>query len=171
MIIGEYKKIKKNILLNFCHQEDKSLQNNCLIAELFDVQLVEATEENPIIIKGGIGELKITKNKNFYTPNPNSWTASASQDHLITYFKSIKEKNRNRLEMHENPPTSEYIYDLTKKIRKESKKSKGLGDTIEKFTRFTGIKWLVKRIFKETDCGCNRRRDSLNKWLPYKSWK
>jgi len=168
MIIGEYKKIKKNILSNFCDQEDEALKNNCLIAELFDVQLIDATDEEPIIIKGGIGELKITKNKNFYTPNPDSWTATVSEDHLITYFKSIKEKNRNRLEMHENPPTGEYVYNLTKKIKKERKKSKGLGDTIEKITKFTGIKSLVKRIFKETDCGCDRRRDLLNKWLPYK---
>ena len=66
----EFNKIKQEIFLNFCHQKDELLKNNCLIAELFDAELKEATDENPIIIKGVIGELKITKNKNSFTPNP-----------------------------------------------------------------------------------------------------
>lgn len=176
MIIGEYKKIKKNILFAYCKQEDELLKNNCLIAELFDAQLTDATDENPIIIKGGIGELKITKNKNYYIPNPHSWTAKVTQEHLITYFDSVKTKNRKKTKMDEKPLTSDYVYDRAKKLveRKnyleKNRISRGLGDTIEKFTIFTGIKPLVKRIFGETDCGCNRRRDILNKWFPYKRW-
>tara|TARA_X000001388_G_scaffold1370_1_gene1434 strand:- start:467 stop:649 length:183 start_codon:yes stop_codon:yes gene_type:complete len=47
--------------------------------------------------------------------------------------------------------------------------SKGLGDTIEKFTRFTGIKSLVDTIVKdEGDCGCSKRKNWLNKQFPYK---
>ena len=46
-------------------------------------------------------------------------------------------------------------------------KSKGLGDTIEKFTSSTGIKSLTKSIFGE-DCGCDARQDYLNKKFPYK---
>ena len=44
-------------------------------------------------------------------------------------------------------------------------KSKGLGDTIEKFTRATGIKKVVDTVAKATgkDCGCNKRKDSLNR--------
>jgi len=37
------------------------------------------------------------------------------------------------------------------------KKSKGLGDTIERITEATGI-----------DCGCGERKDLLNKLFPYK---
>lgn len=37
----------------------------------------------------------------------------------------------------------------------------GLGDLIEKITTYTGIKWLVKKLFK--DCGCDERKDMLNK--------
>ena len=48
-------------------------------------------------------------------------------------------------------------------------KSKGLGDTIEKFTRFTGIKTLVDIATEEEDCGCNKRKAWLNKQFPYKS--
>jgi hypothetical protein len=46
-------------------------------------------------------------------------------------------------------------------------KSKGLGDSIEKFTEATGIKAVVKAIAGE-DCGCSERRDALNKLFPYK---
>lgn len=41
-------------------------------------------------------------------------------------------------------------------------KSKGLGDDIEKITKATGIKKLVKFIAGE-DCGCNERKNKLNK--------
>lgn len=47
-------------------------------------------------------------------------------------------------------------------------KSKGLGDSIEKLTKFTGIKPLVKKISGGKDCGCDKRRDKLNKKFPYK---
>ena len=49
-------------------------------------------------------------------------------------------------------------------------KSKGLGDSIEKITKATGIKKVVNTIAKATgkDCGCNKRRETLNKRFPYK---
>ena len=49
-------------------------------------------------------------------------------------------------------------------------KSKGLGDTIEKFTKATGIKSIVGAVNKlrgNKDCGCNKRKDTLNKLFPY----
>ena len=48
-------------------------------------------------------------------------------------------------------------------------KSKGLGDTIEKITKATGIKQVVDKISKATgkDCGCNKKKDKLNKLFPY----
>jgi len=48
-------------------------------------------------------------------------------------------------------------------------KSKGLGDTIEKITKATGIKKIVKGVTKVTgkDCGCGQRRDTLNRVFPY----
>ena len=36
-----------------------------------------------------------------------------------------------------------------------------LGNLVEIITKFTGIKWIVKRIFGE-DCGCKERKDKLN---------
>lgn len=49
-------------------------------------------------------------------------------------------------------------------------KSKGLGDSIEKVTRATGIKTVVKKAAAAVgvdDCGCNKRRDTLNRVFPY----
>ena len=36
-----------------------------------------------------------------------------------------------------------------------------LGDLIERFTYYTGIKYLVKKIWG-SDCGCDERQDKLN---------
>tara|TARA_R100001463_G_scaffold46942_1_gene95683 strand:- start:370 stop:534 length:165 start_codon:yes stop_codon:yes gene_type:complete len=50
-------------------------------------------------------------------------------------------------------------------------KSKGLGDSIEKITKNTGIKSIVNAVNKlrgKKDCGCGKRRDKLNKMFPYK---
>ena len=51
----------------------------------------------------------------------------------------------------------------------EKEKSKGLGDTIEKITKATGIKKVVDKISEVTkkDCGCNKRKDTLNRLFPY----
>ena len=48
-------------------------------------------------------------------------------------------------------------------------KSRGLRDSIEKFTKATGIKRVVDTVSKatNTDCGCNKRRDTLNRIFPY----
>tara|TARA_R110000824_G_scaffold190742_2_gene372279 strand:+ start:528 stop:977 length:450 start_codon:yes stop_codon:yes gene_type:complete len=48
-------------------------------------------------------------------------------------------------------------------------KDKGLGDTIERFTKATGIKKIVDKI--PGDCGCNKRKDKLNNLLPYSKSK
>ena len=50
-------------------------------------------------------------------------------------------------------------------------RSKGLGDTIEKITKATGVKKVVNKIIKTTgkDCGCNERKEILNNIFPYKN--
>ena len=47
-----------------------------------------------------------------------------------------------------------------------SSKSKGLGDTISKITKATGIDKLAKKVLGD-DCGCEERRNRLNKMFPY----
>ena len=49
-----------------------------------------------------------------------------------------------------------------------TEKSKGLGDSIEKITKATGIKYAVDKITGEKDCGCSKRKEKLNKKFPYK---
>jgi len=60
-----------------------------------------------------------------------------------------------------------------KKTRKKREnKAKGLGDSIEKFTKKTGIKKAVDTITKAVgidDCGCDERKKALNKLFPYRS--
>ena len=56
----------------------------------------------------------------------------------------------------------------------ENTKSKGLGDTIEKIATITGIKSFTdvltrNGVFgKNKDCGCNKRKENLNRTFPYK---
>ena len=54
---------------------------------------------------------------------------------------------------------------------KPKEKSKGLGDTIEKITTFTGLKALTQMLEDKgviDDCGCDKRKEELNKKFPYK---
>jgi len=48
-------------------------------------------------------------------------------------------------------------------------KHRGFGDTVEAITRATGIKRVVEKINEVTgkDCGCEKRKDTLNKKFPY----
>ena len=52
----------------------------------------------------------------------------------------------------------------------ENKKSKGLGDTVAKITKATGVKSIVDAVNKARgvkDCGCGKRQDTLNRLFPY----
>jgi hypothetical protein len=48
-------------------------------------------------------------------------------------------------------------------------KPTGLGDSVENFTKATGIKKVVDKISKATGkpCGCGQRKDTLNRMFPY----
>ena len=47
--------------------------------------------------------------------------------------------------------------------------SKGLGDTIEKITKATGIKTVVDKVSDGLNipCGCQKRKEALNNMFPY----
>ena len=53
-----------------------------------------------------------------------------------------------------------------KKRVSKPKVSKGLGDTVEKVFKATGIDKIAKFVLGE-DCGCNERKALLNKLYPY----
>ena len=44
--------------------------------------------------------------------------------------------------------------------------SKGLGDSIEKVLKATGIDKVAKKVLGD-DCGCEERKQKLNKMFPY----
>ena len=46
------------------------------------------------------------------------------------------------------------------------KKSKGLGDSVEKVLKATGIDKVAKAVLGD-DCGCEERKQALNKLFPY----
>jgi hypothetical protein len=54
-------------------------------------------------------------------------------------------------------------------------KSRGLGDTVFKFTHFFKLdilsSWFAKKVLGLQDCGCDRRQYKLNKLFPYKKNK
>ena len=45
-------------------------------------------------------------------------------------------------------------------------KSKGLGDSVEKVLKATGIDKVAKKVLGD-DCGCEERKQKLNKMFPY----
>jgi len=49
--------------------------------------------------------------------------------------------------------------------------SKGLGDDIAKLTQFTRLNILAKKVAEAfgTDCGCDKRRETLNRMFPHKA--
>jgi len=53
---------------------------------------------------------------------------------------------------------------------KDSQPVQGLGDAVKKVADATGVSKLVDKIAGDKDCGCEGRRDFLNK-LPYKKVK
>ena len=47
-----------------------------------------------------------------------------------------------------------------------TKKSKGIGDSIEKALQATGIDKVAKAVLGD-DCGCEERKQKLNKLFPF----
>ena len=52
-----------------------------------------------------------------------------------------------------------------------NRKPRGLGDSIAKITKATGLNSLAQmgaNMLGKKDCGCNKRKEVLNKAFPYK---
>ncbi len=66
---------------------------------------------------------------------------------------------------------SPYMKAKQKKEEKlQAAKAMGLGDTIENITKAAGIKKVVDKVFGKLgkDCGCDKRKELLNKIFPYR---
>ena len=56
-------------------------------------------------------------------------------------------------------------------LRNYTRKSRGVGDTIARFTSATGIDKLAQKAataIGKKSCGCSERQEALNKAFPYK---
>ena len=64
---------------------------------------------------------------------------------------------------------TEIVKDEAKELIQDVKKevSEGLGDTLENVFKATGIDKVAKWIAGE-DCGCDKRKEKLNKMFPYR---
>ena len=64
---------------------------------------------------------------------------------------------------------TEIVKDEAKELVQDVKKevSEGLGDTLEKVFKATGVDKVAKWIAGE-DCGCDKRKEALNKLFPYR---
>ena len=49
------------------------------------------------------------------------------------------------------------------------RKYRGLGDVVEHAAEVSKIKAAVKRLAGDRDCGCEKRRDALNKMVPFRN--
>ena len=69
--------------------------------------------------------------------------------------------------MNELPPKDRRTKAYKEWKAKHAQASEGLGDTVEKITKATGIKKAVKWLAGE-DCGCDERQEKLNEMFRYK---
>jgi len=69
--------------------------------------------------------------------------------------------------MSELPPKDRRTKAYKEWAKKHAEASEGLGDTVEKITKATGIKKAVKWIAGE-DCGCQERQKKMNEMFRYK---
>jgi hypothetical protein len=53
------------------------------------------------------------------------------------------------------------------KLVKLKNNMEGLGDVVEVIAKSTGVTKIVERVTKGKDCGCNARKQKLNKLFPF----
>ena len=111
---------------------------------------------------------------------------------LINNYPTTKEQVQQRkvewkkelhetLELNDKEQKTRIDEERLQKEKKEYKKgffmgdidipleSRGLGDTVAKITKVTGVKKVVDTVFDaiNKDCGCTERQSKLNKLFPY----
>jgi len=65
------------------------------------------------------------------------------------------------------PPKDKRTKAYKEWVKNHQKASEGLGDTVEKITKATGIKKVVEMFADGKDCGCDERKEKLNKMFSY----
>tara|TARA_R110001632_G_scaffold49452_1_gene123854 strand:- start:64 stop:555 length:492 start_codon:yes stop_codon:yes gene_type:complete len=83
------------------------------------------------------------------------------------YYETIDKRSKDYREYKEWKATKESYKALKENVESQPK---GLGDTIAKITKATGIDKVVKFIAGD-DCGCDDRKELWNKEFKYKTVK
>jgi hypothetical protein len=81
----------------------------------------------------------------------------------------MEKKRRGRRKTEVFTDVVEIVKDEAKELVNEIKEdvAEGLGDTLEKVFKKTGIDKVAKWVLGE-DCGCDKRKEKLNKIFPYR---
>jgi hypothetical protein len=83
------------------------------------------------------------------------------------YYETIDKRSKDYRE-YKQWKASKRSEDYNNLKQKVESQSKGVGDTVAKITKATGVDKLVKFIAGE-DCGCDERQVKLNKLFTYKN--
>jgi len=83
------------------------------------------------------------------------------------YYETIDKRSKDYRE-YKQWKASKRSEDYNNLKQKVENQSKGVGDTVAKITKATGVDKLVKFIAGE-DCGCDERQVKLNKLFTYKN--
>ena len=80
----------------------------------------------------------------------------------------LKEENHFALDLKTGKAPEVQLLDADGNVK--IMKSRGLGDSVHKFTKATGIKKMVDVVSKGLNipCGCEGRREAMNMMFPYR---
>ena len=80
----------------------------------------------------------------------------------------LKEENHFALDLKTGKVPEVQLLDADGNVK--IMKSRGLGDSVHKFTKATGIKKMVDVVSKGLNipCGCEGRREAMNMMFPYR---
>ena len=93
------------------------------------------------------------------------------QDPLSTMESQARQERKQQKEEMKNALHLEEKKDFFMGDLDIPSESRGLGDTVAKITKATGIKKVTDVVFGafNKDCGCRERQSKLNKMFPYKN--
>lgn len=80
----------------------------------------------------------------------------------------LKEENHFALDLKNGKVKEVQLLDADGNVK--IMKSRGLGDSVHKFTKATGIKKMVDVVSQGLNipCGCEGRREAMNMMFPYR---
>jgi DNA-directed RNA polymerase specialized sigma24 family protein len=151
----------KSIYLNM-KKSNRLIAVGDIVTEKADDETFEPTDEQQELLDKA-AKLPYTKRELLELNYDNSLRDIQEQFGInyVYVYRSLQEARKEIL------GENIHLYQNKRLKHKKMAKSKGLGDTIEKITKATGIKKLVELAANGKDCGCNKRKEALNKLWSY----